>query len=77
MRSEILTVGVLLAALILIFSRPGPQLWTVAFIVVLVLYGLAFDATYNIPWVELHPHKNREKSRVREVHEMGAGWRHY
>lgn len=77
MRSEILAVGVLLAALILIFSRPGPQLWTVAFIVVLVLYGLAFDATYNMPWAEQHLHKKMEQSHVREVHGRGAGWKHY
>lgn len=80
MRSELLLLGALLGALIIIFSRPGPQLWTVAFLVVLLLYGLAFSDTYGYPWVEIHEHGGRdgkEKSKVREERHLGGGWRHY
>ncbi len=79
MRSELLLLGTLLGALIIIFSRPGPQLWTVAFLVVLLLYGLAFSDTYGYPWVEVHKHdgRDKEKGKVKEEHRLGGGWRHY
>ncbi len=77
MRSELLLLGTLLGALIIIFSRPGPQLWTVAFLVVLLLYGLAFSDSYGYPWVEEHGHRGKGKSRVKEEHRLGGGWRHY
>ncbi len=79
MRSELLLLGTVLGALLIIFSRPGPQLWTVAFLVVLLLYGLAFADTYGFPWVEDHGHhKSKGKDdKVHEAHELGGGWRHY
>ncbi len=78
MRSELLLLGTLLGALIIIFSRPGPQLWTVAFLVVLLLYGLAFSDTYGYPWVEVHKHnKGKDGDKVQEAHQLGGGWRHY
>lgn len=85
MRSELLLLGTVLGALVIIFSRPGPQLWTVAFLVVLLLYGLAFADTYGFPWVEEHGHRHTKDNKETsgsgggndEHHHLGGGWRHY